>query len=107
MFIEINLWANYDGTDFPLGNSLFGAVRLTKNADPNKYYYSGYGTGFGTQGKFSLSDVSGFGRNVIIFGIGNGFSAHAGNWRKGILILDKGPTVNSEQGRKFCLSSTL
>lgn len=43
MFIEINLWTNYVGADFPFGNSLFGAVRLTKNADPNKYYYSGYG----------------------------------------------------------------
>ena len=23
--------------------SLFGVVKLTKNADPDKYYYSGYG----------------------------------------------------------------
>ena len=31
---------------FTLGNSLFGAVKLTKNAYPDKYRYSGYGIGF-------------------------------------------------------------
>ena len=29
-----------------LENCLFGAVRLTKNADINKYKYSAYGIGF-------------------------------------------------------------
>ena len=38
-----------------LKNCLFGAVTVTKNADINKYKYSGYGVG-------------GNGRNVIIFG---------------------------------------
>ena len=33
-------------TDFTLGNSSLGAVKLTKNADPDKYKYSGYGTEF-------------------------------------------------------------
>ena len=28
------------------GNSLFGAIKLTKNADFDKYKYSGYGIGF-------------------------------------------------------------
>ena len=38
---EINL-CSYDlGTYFTLANSLFGAVMLIKNADPNKYSYSG------------------------------------------------------------------
>ena len=31
-------------TDFTLGNCLFGSVKLTKNADPDKYKYSHYGT---------------------------------------------------------------
>ena len=35
-----------------LQNALFGAVKLTKNADINKYGYSGYGTGFGCKGIF-------------------------------------------------------
>ena len=26
--------------DFALGNSLFGAVKLTTNPDPDKYFYS-------------------------------------------------------------------
>ena len=29
-------------TDFTLNNCLFGSVKLTKNADPSKYQYSGY-----------------------------------------------------------------
>ena len=32
--------------DFTLGNCLFVAVKLTKNADPDKYWYNGYGIGF-------------------------------------------------------------
>ena len=29
-----------------LGNFLFGAVKVTKNADPDKYKYSSYSIGF-------------------------------------------------------------
>ena len=29
---------------------LFGAVKLTKNADVNKYKFSGYGSGFDSRG---------------------------------------------------------
>ena len=36
---EINLWSHTQSADFTLGNSLFGAFKWTKNADPNKYYY--------------------------------------------------------------------
>ena len=49
--------------DSTLGNSLFGAVKLTKNADSNKYSYSGYGSKF-----FLLSDSNSFCNNVIILG---------------------------------------
>ena len=46
---------------------MFGAVKLTKNADIDKYKYSGYGIGF--DGKEFYSHPSGgTGRNVIIFG---------------------------------------
>ena len=34
-----------------LENCLFGAVSLTKNADFDKYKYSGYGIGFDRLGK--------------------------------------------------------
>ena len=47
-----------------LQNSLFGAVKLTKNTDVDKYKYSGYGIGFDSRG--SVTHLSGeYGRNVI------------------------------------------
>ena len=33
-------------SEFTLKYCLFGAVKLTKNADPDKYSYSGYHIGF-------------------------------------------------------------
>ena len=56
-------------SDYPtLENCLFGALKLTKNADINKYGYYGYRIGFGRHGSFSFPGT-GFGRNVIIFGV--------------------------------------
>ena len=49
-------------------NCLFGAVSLTKNADINKYKYSGYGIRFDRHRSFSFPGI-GLGRNVIIFGV--------------------------------------
>ena len=69
-----------------LGNSLFVAVKLTKNADPDKYKYSGYGIGFDASGSFSLSNGSGFGKNVI-FGADKSSLVHIDNKKKYILIL--------------------
>ena len=46
----------YLNTYFTLGNCLFGAVELTRNADPDKYEYSGYGIEFDARSKFQLSD---------------------------------------------------
>ena len=43
--------------DPTLKNCSFGAVTLTKNADIDKYGYSGYGTGFDRRGKFSFPVV--------------------------------------------------
>ena len=31
---------------FTLKDFLFGGVKVTKNADPDKYVYTGYGSGF-------------------------------------------------------------
>ena len=44
-----------------------GAVTLTKNADSDKYKYSGYGTGFDRRSSVSFPG-GGFGKNIIIFG---------------------------------------
>ena len=46
---------------------LFGGVKLDKNADPDKYLYTGYGIGFDLRSEFSLPDGN-VGKNVIIFG---------------------------------------
>ena len=40
-------------TDFTLNNCLFGSVKLTKNAEPDKFGYSGYGIGFDSHSEFS------------------------------------------------------
>ena len=47
-------------------NALFGAVKLTKNADIDKYKYSGYGTGFDSH-RFYTHPSGETGRNAIIF----------------------------------------
>ena len=71
----VNLYVVYEITNFhgannypTLTNALFGAVKLTKNADIDKYIYSGYGTGFDGHGFYSHPS-KGTGRNVIIFGV--------------------------------------
>ena len=38
----MNLLLQYVGANSALGSSLFRAAKLTKNADPDKYSYSGY-----------------------------------------------------------------
>ena len=43
---KINSWSNIQHVDFALWNSFFGAAKLTKNADPDKYKYSEYGIEF-------------------------------------------------------------
>ena len=48
----INLWSFWVGKDDTLENSLFGAVKLTKNTDPEKNKYPGYGVRFDTRGSF-------------------------------------------------------
>ena len=35
---------NNNNADMTLENSLFGAVKITKNVDTSKYQYSGYGS---------------------------------------------------------------
>ena len=69
---------NSDDNDPTVKNSLFGAVTLTKNADIDKYQYSGYGIGFDRRGSFSFP-AGGFGSNIIIFGVDMSSSVHVVN----------------------------
>ena len=97
---------------------LFGAVTLTKNADIDKYGYSGYGIGFDRRSSFSFPS-GGFGQNILIFGVDMSSSVHIDNKKKAILVLEKGPTQGLENTltaermysinftvtkKKFCLS---
>ena len=63
---ELGTCGSFDD-DSTLKNALFGAVRLTKNADIDKYHFSGYGIGFDKRSSFSFSG-GGFVQNVIMFG---------------------------------------
>ena len=78
-------------SDPTMKNCLFGAVTLTKNADIDKYTYSGYGIGFDRRSSFSFPG-SGFSQNIIIFGVDMNSSSHVDNKGKDILIPGKGPT---------------
>ena len=58
-----------------------GAVTLTKNADSDKYKYSGYGTGFDRRSSFSFLG-GGFGQNIWVFGVDMSSSTHIDNKKK-------------------------
>ena len=62
-------------------NCLSAAVTLTKNADIDKYGYSGYGLGFDKRSSFSFPG-GGFDQNVLIFGVDMSFSAHTDKKKK-------------------------
>ena len=87
---EINVHTtNYN---YPtLENCLFGAVTLTKNADIDKYGYSGYGIVFDRRRSFSFPG-GGYGQNVIIFGIYISFSAHIDNKKRHTNIRNRSNT---------------
>ena len=70
-------------------------VTLTKNADIDKYGYSGYGIGFDRRGSFSFPG-GGFGQNVLIYGVDMSFSTHIDNKKKDIFVLGIGPTQGLE-----------
>ena len=68
------------------------SVKLTKNADLNKYKYSGYRKGFDSRFEFSLTDGSIGIIFGIIFRVDMSSSVHIDNKIKCILILCEGPT---------------
>ena len=84
IYIAYELGASSSRNNDPtLKKSLFGAVTLTKNADIDKYAYSGYGIGFDGRSSF-LFPRGGFGQNLLIFGVDMSFSAHTDNKKKDI-----------------------
>ena len=82
IYIVYEISKSINISDYPtLENWLFGAVSLTKNADIDKYKYSGYGIGFDRKGSFSFPGT-GLGRNVIIFGVDMSSSTKFDNKKK-------------------------
>ena len=99
-----------------LVNCLFGAVNITKNADIDKYTYSGYWIGFDGRGLYLLTDGR-FGWNLVTFGVDMNSSPHIDNNGKDILILGKGSRIRwafinhrknvlsfTDNRDKYCLS---
>ena len=85
------MWNHAYNDDPTLGNSLFGAVKLVKDAAIYQYKYSEYGTGFDMKGTFRFPAI-GLARNVIIFVVDTNSSPNIGNKKKDILILGKDST---------------
>ena len=119
IYIVYELGASTSHSSDPtIKNCLFGAVTLTKNADIEKYKYSGYGIGFDRRSSFSFPS-GGFGQNVLIFGADMSSSIHIDNKKKDRLVLGRRPTQGLESTltaekiysinftvtkKKFCLS---
>ena len=80
-------------TDYTIQNTLFGAVKITKNTDISKYKYEGYGICFDEGGKFSHTVKKGnfnhttLARNVLIFGVDMSFSTRATNKANNIYFM--------------------
>ena len=97
IYIVYELGASASHNNDPtLKNCLFGAVKLTKNVDIDKYGYSGYGIGFDRRSSFSFPSGASV-QNVLIFGVDMSSSAHIDHKKKDILVLRKGPTQELEQ----------
>ena len=79
---------NDDDNDPTLKNCLFGAVTLTKNADIDKYEYSGYGIEIDRRGRFSFPG-GGYSQNVLIFGVDMRFSAYIDNKKRHITVRNR------------------
>ena len=84
IYIVYELTGSSSHSDDPtLKNCLFGAVTLTKNADIDKYGYSGFGIGFDRRSSLSFPG-GGFGQNVLIFGADMSSSTHIDNKKRHI-----------------------
>ena len=85
---KVNIYIVYElgpsssqNSDPTIKKCLLDAVTLTKNADIEKYKYSGYGIGFDRRSSFSFTG-GGFGQNVLSFGADMSTSIHIDNKKK-------------------------
>ena len=75
---KLGTWSRDLNSDFTLKDYFFRGVKLAKNADADKYIYTGFGIGFNSRSVFSLPHGS-MGKNVIIFGVDMSSSVHINN----------------------------
>ena len=82
-------------TNYTIQNALFGAIKITENADYSKNNYTGYGLCFDEGGEISHTvrkgnfDRTTDARNVIIFGVDMSSSIHATNRANNIYVMGK------------------
>ena len=50
---KLDTWSRGLNTNVTVDKCLFGAMKLTKKTDPDRYGYSGYGIGFDARSQFS------------------------------------------------------
>ena len=100
---DLTSTTNYN-SDFTLENFLFGAVKITKNTDVNKYKYSGYGIGFDGKGVFT-HPIGSFGNNAITFGVDMSSSVHIDNNKKRHLNSWKGSKTRIRRAFINCRKS--
>ena len=70
IFYELDRWSQDWKAVFTLKDCLAGTVKLAKNADPDKYSYSGYGIVFDSCSMFSFPNFD-WGKNIAVFGVNN------------------------------------
>ena len=75
--------------DFTVQNSIFGAVKITKNVNTSHYKYEGYGIYFDGESSFSFGNRIDS-KYVIIFGVNTSNSSHSTNKTQNIYVLGKG-----------------
>ena len=99
----INIYCVYEldpidfsrSNEFTIQNALFGAIKITKNANTSKYKYKGYGICFDKSEEFTHVRKEGnfnhttTARNVIIFGVDMSFSKHVNNKANNIYVMGK------------------
>ena len=77
-FYKLDAWSRDLNFHFTLKDCSFGGSKLAKNADSDKYLYSGYNIGFDSHSEFSLPGGS-MGKNVIIFKVDMSLSVDIDN----------------------------
>ena len=84
-YIVYRLSPRTNSSSIVLENCLFGKIKMTKNADTDKYKYQSHGIEFDLTGTFTHPDGE-IGKNVIIFEADMTNSKHVNNKTKDVLV---------------------